>query len=212
MNTDVILEKAMPAYVADIQAAQSFTDIATVFTEMFQLNPSQVPGQEPPVTPDEYKSDNSDYGLKLSGIKTREKLNEAAKEILSRVNKSEELNDADREVLKQYSGRGGLTDNSQFEYYTPQHVAEGCWDSLTANGFTSGNVLDPSTGHGMFEATKAKGVIITGCDIDPTSSKIAQLLNPDDTIQNQSFEKLVAATPDNSFDAVIDDTGRGLYL
>ncbi len=209
MNTDVILEKAMPAYVADIQAAQSFTDIATVFTEMFQLNPSQIPGQEPPVTPDEYKSDNSDYGLKLSGIKTREKLNEAAKEILSRVDKPEDLNDADREVLKQYSGRGGLTDNSQFEYYTPQHVAEGCWDSMTANGFTSGNVLDPSTGHGMFEATKAKGVIITGCDIDPTSSKIAQLLNPNDTIQNQSFEKLVVATPDNSFDAVITNVPFG---
>ncbi len=209
MNTDSILEKAVPEFIADVQQATSFTDIAAIFQEAFQLSASQVPGQEPPVNPDDYKGENTDYGLKAKGIKTREKLNEAAKEILSRVGRPEDLTRSDIEVLKQYSGRGGLTENSVFEYYTPQHVAEGCWDGMTANGFTVGNVLDPSTGHGMFPATKGKGVVITGCDLDPTSSKIAQLLNPGDKIQSKSFEKLAAETPDNTFDAVITNVPFG---
>lgn len=189
-----------------LSQAQSFLDIAKVFKTLFRIN---IPGQDPPEKIDSYKDGNSDYGLKVSGIKTREKLNDQAKEILSRVDKPEDLSDADREVLKQYSGKGGLTENSQFEYYTPQHVAEGCWDSLKANGFTAGNVLDPSTGHGIFPATKIPGVIMTGCDIDATSSKIAQLLNPSDSIQNKSFEKLATDTPDNTFDAVVTNVPFG---
>lgn len=191
---------------SQLSQASSFLDIAKVFATLFRVT---IPGQDPPKVPDEYKNENSDYGLKVSGIKTRERLNEQAREILDRVKKPEDLSEADQEVLKQYSGRGGLTDNSQFEYYTPQHVAEGCWDSLTANGFNAGNVLDPSTGHGMFEATKKVGVVITGCDIDKTASKIAQLLNPGDKIEAKSFEKLVMETPDDTFDACITNVPFG---
>lgn len=189
-----------------VSQASSFLDIAKVFQTLFKIS---IPGQEPPKTPDEYKNENSDYGLKVSGIKAREKLNEQAREIISRVDKPEDLTDEDRAILKQYSGRGGLTENSQFEYYTPQHVAEGCWYALKANGIISGNVCDPSTGHGTFSATKPAGVIITGCDIDATSSRVAQLLNPEDKIENKSFEKLAVETPDNFFDAVVTNVPFG---
>lgn len=203
----MILEKAVPDWKSQIQAASNFFDIATVIKMLFDLE--RIPGQEPPKDPNDYKNENSDYGLKVKGIKARERLNEQAREIIDSVKDPGDLTDKDRDILKQYSGRGGLTENSQFEYYTPTHVAEGLWDGMMANGFQNGNVLDPCAGSGVFSATKPKGAIITGADIDPVGSKIAQLLNPGDLIKNQSFEKTVMETPDDVFDAVVGNVPFG---
>jgi SNF2 family DNA or RNA helicase len=203
----MILEKAVPDWKSKVQAASNFFDIATVIKTLFDLK--QIPGQEPPVDPNDYKNENSDYGLKVKGIKARELLNVQAREIIGRAKDAGDLTDKDREVLKQYSGRGGLTENSQFEYYTPTHVAEGLWDGMAANGFQNGNVLDPCTGAGVFPATKPKGAIITGADIDPVGSKVAQLLNPGDLIKTQSFEKTVMETPDDTFDGVVGNVPFG---
>ena len=189
-----------------INDAASFMDIAKVFQSLFGIS---IPGQEPPVVPDAYKDETGEYGLQAKGIKAREKLNAACKEVLDRVKDPKDLTRADIEVLRQYSGKGGLAEGSQYEYYTPQHVAEGCWDTLSAQGFTAGNVLDPSTGAGMFEATKNRAAIITGCDLDATSSRIAQLLHPEELIENKPFEQLAVETPDNTFDAVITNVPFG---
>ena len=195
-----------------ISQATSFLDFAKVFATLFKIS---IPGQDPPKDPNDYKNENSDYGLLVRGKKAREKLNKAAKEILSRVTNPADLNEEERAILKQYSGKGGLSDNSQYEYYTPQHVAEGVWSGLVANGLANGNILDPSTGHGMFSATKPGGIVITGCDLDPTASKVAQLLNAGDSITNKSFEKFCSDTPDNSFDGCCTNVpfgdARGAY-
>ncbi len=159
--------------------------------------------------PGDHKDPKSDFGLKVKGIKARENINAMAREILARVQEPEDLTDEDRQVLVQYSGKGGLTENSQFEYYTPTGVAAGCWDALALNGFTNGNVLDPCVGAGVFPATKPKGVIVTGADIDPVGSKIAALLNPEDGIQTGSFEALATSTPDDTFDAVTGNVPFG---
>ena len=203
----MILEKAVPDWKSKVQTASNFFDIATVIKTLFDLE--NIPGQEPPKDPNDYKDENSDYGLKAKGIKARESLNKQAREIIDRVKDPGNLTDKDREVLKQYSGRGGLTENSQFEYYTPTHVAEGLWDGMMANGFQNGNVLDPCTGAGVFSAAKPKGVIITGAELDPVGSKVAQLLNPVDLIRNQSFEKTVMETPDETFDGVVGNIPFG---
>ncbi|MCV6588698.1 MAG: SNF2-related protein [Marinobacterium sp.] len=151
------------------------------------------------------------YGLKKRGQKYREKINSAAKEILARVQGDpSKLTAADRGVLLQYSGRGGLqSENSLTEYYTPPEIAEGTWDAMKANGFESGNVLEPSCGAGVFMGTKPGGVKLTGAEIDETSSGVAALLNPDDQVTNQSFEELAVAAPDNSFDSVIGNVPFG---
>jgi hypothetical protein len=78
--------------------------------------------------------------------------------------------------------RAGLTDNSQYEYYTPVPVAEGAWDLLKANGFENGNVLEPSTGAGVFSATKPQGVLITGTEIDKVAATVNATLHPEDTV------------------------------
>lgn len=208
---DVILEDADNFdWRKAIRKANRFTDFTDIFKDVFDIDPLELPIPHPPDGPDAYKGEKTPYGLKARGVKTREKLNAQAKEIIARFNQPEDLTPEDREILLQYSGRGGLTENSQFEYYTPTHVAEGVWDLMTVNGFENGNVLDPCTGHGVFSGTKPeKGVVMTGADLDPTSSKIAQLLNPEDTIYNQSFEKLAVSTADNHFDGIVGNVPFG---
>lgn len=151
------------------------------------------------------------YGLRARGQKTRERLNQQAKDILARIKGDHtQLTDADRDVLMQYSGRGGLqSENSLSEYYTPPEIAEGTWDMLKANGFANGNVCEPSTGAGVFLGTKPAGVKMVGAEIDPTSSGVASVLNPDDVVRNQSFEQLCASTPDGTFDAMIGNVPFG---
>jgi hypothetical protein len=161
---------------------------------------------------DQGKIDNSNFGLQASGIKTREKINAQAKSITDQIRAGKNpstLTSEEIAILKQYSGKGGLTVNSQHEYYTPTPVAEGVWDALKTNGFANGNVLEPSTGAGVFLVTKPGGVIVTGTEIDETSATVAQVLNPGDVVSNQSFEKLAVSAPDNSFDAVIGNVPFG---
>ncbi|MFH1984756.1 MAG: helicase-related protein [Pseudomonadota bacterium] len=203
--TVLIVERAnSPAAdaIAAIRSATAFSEIEAVFRDVFLV-------REPAITPGDYKDTRSDFGLKVRGLKARENINAMARDILSRVQDPEDMTDEDRQILEQYSGRGGLTENSQFEYYTPTGVAQGMWDAMAINGFTAGNVLDPCVGAGVFPATKPKGVIVTGTDIDPVGSKIASLLNPEDGIQTGSFERLVASTPDDSFDAVTGNVPFG---
>lgn len=197
----MIFERAFITFTVRIRQAASFSDIEAVFKEIFSIGQSALPG--------DHKDPKSDFGLKVRGIKARENLNAMAREILARVHNPEDLTDEDRRVLEQYSGRGGLTENSQFEYYTPTGVAQGIWNAMALNGFGGGNVLDPCVGAGVFPATKPSGTIITGCDIDPTGSKIASLLNPEDGIRTGSFEALATSTPDNSFDAVTGNVPFG---
>ena len=130
-----ILERAsldVQVVEKEVRAATTFGHIESLFRRLF--------GIIPPVTPDGYKDEGSDYGLKVRGKKAREKVNAQCKDILARVTDPAALTSEDRAVLLQYSGRGGLTENSQYEYYTPTHVAEGVWDALKANGFENGNV------------------------------------------------------------------------
>ena len=157
------------------------------------------------------------YGLRVRGQVARKKLNDAAKEIISRVKGDHtKLTAEDKDILMQYSGRGGLKDSEGadkgaqlFEYYTPPEIAEGTWDALKANGFENGAVLEPSAGAGVFIGTKPAGVKVVGAEIDETSSSVASLLNPDDQINNQSFEQLCMSSPDGSFDAVIGNVPFG---
>lgn len=185
----------------EVRAATTFGHIESLFRRLF--------GIISPVTPDGYKDEGSDYGLKVRGKKAREKINAQCKDILARVTDPASLTPEERAMLLQYSGRGGLTENSQYEYYTPTHVAEGVWDALKANGFENGNVLDPCCGAGVFSGTKPAGVIVTGNDLDPVGSKVAALLNPQDQISNQPFEQVAVNTPDETFDSCVGNVPFG---
>lgn len=188
-------------YKQEIAKATTLSDIRKLFATFFKM---PLGGD-----PDAYKDQNSDYGLKERGVATREKINAKCKEILARVSEPSQLTPEDREFLLQYSGRGGLTENSQYEYYTPTFLAEGVWGAMAANGFQNGNILDPCCGAGVFEGTKPAGVIVTANDLDPVGSKIAGLLNPQDKVSNEPFESLVVSTPDNTFDSCVTNVPFG---
>ena len=203
---DLVLERAAtPEILSAIRNATAFDDLAEAFTTIFEI----IAQPDPPKSKTDYLDAKSDFGLKARGIKTRENLNAMAREILNRVHDSEDLTAEDADVLRQYSGRGGLTENSQFEYYTPTPIAAGVWDVLALHGVQSGNVCDPCTGAGVFPSTKPEGVVVTGVDIDPVGSKIAQLFNPEDSIKAGAFESLVMATDDDSFDSVVGNVPFG---
>ncbi len=203
---DQILEKSStPDNIESISKARSYKQLAIAFANIFQI--VDLPGVA--TGPAAYKDATSDFGLKLRGKKTREKINDQVRGILEAANSLDDLSKEEIELLKQYSGRGGLTENSQYEYYTPTPIAEGLWDAMSANGFVNGNVLDPATGAGVFPATKPEGVVMTGADIDPVGSKISQLFNPDDSVTNSSFESLVAKVEDNTFDSAVGNVPFG---
>ncbi len=145
---------------------------------------------------------NVTYGVTNATKASRKKANAEAKAILQRVGTDHTLlTEDDKDKLRAYSGLGGIG-GSVHEYYTPDFVAKGVWDALKVNGFENGNVGEPSAGAGVFNGTKPKGVIITGSEMDATSSQINQLLHPEDKIFNKTFEQLAQIVPDHHFDAM----------
>lgn len=148
------------------------------------------------------QSNKLTYGLEVGTKKKRLDANYEARQIIDAVgNDHTLLSEEDKDKLRSYSGLGGIG-GSVHEYYTPQFIAEGVWNSLKVNGFENGNVGEPSAGAGVFNGTKPKGVIITGSEMDSTSSKINQLLHPEDKVFNKTFEQLAQTVPDNHFDAM----------
>lgn len=185
----------------EVQDAQSCNDIAAIFSRLF--------GVIVPTDPSGYKNDGSDYGLKVRGVKAREDINQKCREILERVKNPSELTAEERAILLQYSGKGGLTDNSQWEYYTPTPLAQGIWGALKAHGFNNGNVLEPSCGAGVFIGTKPSGVVMTANDLDDVGSGVARLLNPDDLVTTSPFESVVMSAADDSFDSCVGNVPFG---
>lgn len=115
-----------------------------------------------------------------------------------------------RAVLAGYTGEGGLTDGgSQYEYYTPQFMAEGVWDLLGDYDITSGHILEPSAGTGIFQETKPAGVVMSAAEISPVSGRINQLLHPEDSMHLGAFERLAADVPDDIYDHAVGNVPFG---
>ncbi len=198
VHDHAVLDSATNEQIQAIQSAKDINELEIVFKKIFTDVPS---------------SEDREFGLKASGVKTREAINNQVKAIVDRIKAANwdtsSLTAQDYDLLVQYSGRGGLSENSQYEYYTPTYIAEGCWDLLAANGFENGNVLEPSAGAGVFNATKQKGVKMTATEIDPVSAAVNKILHPEDNVFNQSFEKMAVESPDNHFDSVIGNIPFG---
>lgn len=153
------------------------------------------------------------FGLeKGEGKGTREKINSQVKQLVAAIQAGKDsatLTPEELELFRKYSGKGGPEDNSQDQYYTPAFVAEGMWDLLKSNGIGAGNILEPSTGAGVFSATKPTGTRITGTEIDPVAATVNKALHPEDGIQNSPFEHLAASVEDNTYDSVIGNVPFG---
>lgn len=112
------------------------------------------------------------------------------------------LSDEQRQTLAGYSGEGGIG-GSEFEYYTPQYVAAGMWDMMKAMGASTGHILEPSAGAGVFHEEKPRGVLMSAAELSPVSGRINQLLHPEDRVRIGPFETLATNTEDETYDHVI---------
>ena len=158
------------------------------------------------------------YGVsKVEGVslqKTRRTANDAAVQLLNELGPNVDghsLTDDQRAILAKYTGEGGLQGEggSQYEYYTPQFMAEGIWDLMKEYGASAGHVLEPSAGTGIFQETKPTSSIMSSAEISPISGRINKLLHPEDEVNLGAFEKLASAVPDGTYDHAVGNVPFG---
>lgn len=205
-------DKSSPAKMVLMSLSSKVVQIRAKLGTLSKATVS-APVELPKANAETYEYD--DYGiLKGEGKVARERMNAEVVGIVDQVRngalRPENITPEQKQLLKKYSGKGGLTENSQYEYFTPPHIAAGAWDILAEYGFRNGNVLEPSTGAGVFSETKPKGVVVSGAEIDPVGATVNQILHPEDKIENTAFETLVTHTEDNTFDACIGNVPFGV--
>lgn len=194
--------------IQSIAAATSTAEVKQILLGAFSNQDTATDPVNPPIMGVQKVSN-------VSLNRLRKEANAAAIEVINRVGADHtQLTEADILALRKYSGIGGTdtvsdTGGHIHEYYTPTEIAEGVWDGLKAMGFTGGNGLEPSSGTGVFQATKPKGVLMTASEIDKTSSAVNQLLHPEDMVLNQPFEKLAADVEDGTFDSCVGNVPFG---
>jgi len=121
-----------------------------------------------------------------------------------------EMTHADKAVLAQYSGNGGCGDSLN-EFYTDPAVASAMWTLIGRAGFVGGDVLEPSSGAGVFLHTAPSNARVTAVELEPISARIASILHTPagHEVRNASLERF--ATQDGrKFAAVIGNVPFGL--
>ena len=130
-------------------------------------------------------------------IKKQDQINRTVRDLLA-SKKDNEFTHEDKIILAQYEGDGGQTTNNDsdakgkgllYEFYTPQQMIDKTWDIISGYIKPGANVLEPSAGIGKW-AKNIQGIKFDMLEIDPTSSRIAKILNPESDVKNMPFEKM----------------------
>ena len=96
--------------------------------------------------------------------------------------------------LRAYEGAGGLGEKDATvhgtlnEFYTPNAVVKKMWQLADAYAPHAVTVLEPTAGTGRFAEGRNNNQF-TMYEVDKTSSRINQLLHPQATVINESFQK-----------------------
>lgn len=150
------------------------------------------------------------WGVPAGVSKKERKAFNAAAVALLESKTDEQMTPADKQVLARYSGTGGVGDSLN-EFYTDPAVASAMWSMLENAGFHGGEVLEPSSGIGVFLHTAPERTRVTAVEIEPISARIAGILHGPQghEVNNSSLERF--ATQDGRlFDAVIGNVPFGL--
>jgi SNF2 family DNA or RNA helicase/predicted RNA methylase len=150
------------------------------------------------------------WGMPAGASKADRKRANAAAVALLDAKRDEDMTDADRAVLARYTGRGGIGDSLN-EFYTEPAVASAMWSMLASLGFKGGDVLEPSSGTGVYLHTAPSGSHVTAVELDPVSARIAGIIHrpAGHEVASSSLERF--ATQDGrQFDAVIGNVPFGL--
>jgi hypothetical protein len=123
-----------------------------------------------------------------------------AKEIREQVHtllnskQDDAMTDTEKALLMQYEGAGGLhedeatTHGTLYEFYTPKTVVDKMWDLTEKYAGKGAEVLEPSCGTGRF--ANRDGHKFDMIEIDPTSARIAKILNPGQNVKQGAFQEI----------------------
>ncbi|WP_026470385.1 N-6 DNA methylase [Alkanindiges illinoisensis] len=149
----------------------------------------------------------------------RQRANNEAVALLRAVQNDDvkQLTPEQKLILSRYTGTGGNLigedglKGSAYEYYTPMPVAQAMWDLLKEQGFAGGNVLDPSSGTGIFAGCAPADILMHSVELSDISGNINKLVNDSDKHATTvaPFEQVAASTDDEIFDAVITNVPFG---
>ena len=105
-----------------------------------------------------------------------------------------QITDEDLAKLRSYEGAGGLGEKEASvngvlnEFYTPNLVVQKMWQLADAYAPNATTVLEPTAGTGRFAEGRNNNQF-TMYEVDKTSARINQLLHPQATVINESFQK-----------------------
>jgi predicted RNA methylase len=160
--------------------------------------------------------------VRLTVSKVKEIRNQVMELLAAKSN--EEMTEADKELLRQYEGAGGTGEKDRstsgvlFEFYTPKAVISKMWELVDKyTGQKEGlKVLEPAAGTGRFAENKNHN--FTMFEIEPTSSRINQILYPDAKLETKPFQRLfmsgnssVKNYTGEKYDVVIGNPPYGQY-
>ena len=94
-------------------------------------------------------------------------------------------------------------------HFTDPAIVRPMWDTLSALGLKSGNILEPGSGMGTFIGLAPSRLKMTGVELDPTSAELSSYLYPDATIRSEGFEG--TNLPLNYFDGSIGNVPFGNF-
>ncbi|CAD5270981.1 Lactate dehydrogenase [Bosea sp. 62] len=82
---------------------------------------------------------------------------------------------------------------TQYAHFTPEFIVRAIWAGLQRLGWRGGRVLEPGIGTGLFAALMPEAyrdhVHVTGVELDPTTARIARLLQPSARILTGDFAR-----------------------
>lgn len=148
-----------------------------------------------------YDLRNKEY-LSLSKSQ-RKKINNEVLELLKKDPNT--FTDDDKLILSQYTGKGGIGDETGLgiltQFYTPYDLIKSIYKALDNSGFKFNTALEPAVGSGNFIGLNP-GKKWTAIDLDEINTKIASILYPKAEVINSPYEKYLSS---KKFDLVISN-------
>jgi N12 class adenine-specific DNA methylase len=82
---------------------------------------------------------------------------------------------------------------TQYAHYTPETIIRELWRTAERLGFTSGRVLEPGMGTGLFFALLPEALRetcqLTGIEYDPVTARIARLVHPEARVRCEDYTR-----------------------
>lgn len=121
--------------------------------------------------------------------------------IAGKDHRKESYSKEDIDFIQQYEGSGGQGKRGAsgegllYEFYTPDYLVELMWELANKYGYDGGTVLEPSIATGRLIKYAPDHSKCVGFEINPVSTRIAEITYPEAKIYNNYFETVFLEHP-----------------